>query len=64
MNGACVMVGSRRATRRMLGYIERTPNGFELVKLQHRPEWEKFGTLKEALDVFVDLSDAEADRNA
>lgn len=43
--------------RRMLGYIDRTPDGYELVRLGTqalpRQQVERFGSLKDALDALV-----------
>ena len=44
--------------RRMLAYIERTPGGFELVRLQHPTGSERYGSLKDALDALVEPGDA------
>ncbi|WP_162925014.1 hypothetical protein [Mycetocola zhujimingii] len=42
--------------RRMLGYIGRTANVYELVRLQQGPGWERFDTLQAALDALVEPS--------
>ncbi|MCP2031317.1 hypothetical protein L1277_001408 [Okibacterium sp. HSC-33S16] len=46
--------------RRMLGYIDRTADVYELVRLRHRapsmPPVERFTCLKDALDALVEFS--------
>jgi hypothetical protein len=49
--------------RRMLGYIARTTDAYELVRLRHRarsmPPVESFTSLKDALDALVEVGGKE-----
>lgn len=40
--------------RRMLAYIGRTADVYELMRLQSAPRWEEFATLEDALDALVE----------
>ncbi|WP_147440957.1 hypothetical protein [Mycetocola zhadangensis] len=50
---------AQRDAPRMLGYIDRTSAGYELVRLQHEPRVQIFDSLKGALDALIEPSSDE-----
>jgi hypothetical protein len=45
--------------RRMLGYIDRTADAYELIRLSPGPRLQNFNSLKEALDALIGTSDPD-----